>query len=147
MYGKEIKLCIEKIPFLGENFDGIFNFENVPDEIGNRHFVILNKNMNSEIGHWVLVLRNDSDNIEVFDSLGGEKSDVKPLEKLSKNIQINGTRVQGPTSKNCGIFCLYTAFWRLSCLDQTYEAVLSDIYSYSYEDNEKRINDFFRKYC
>ena len=148
MYGKQVKECIEKIPFLGENFDGIYNFKDCPSEIKQRHFVILNKQIkNSDIGHWVLLMINDDNTSEYFDSLGGEESDIEPLKKLSTRFLINGTQVQGPTSKNCGIFCLYTAFWRLSCLDQTFESVLSDIFSTNYQVNEERIELFFHKYC
>lgn len=148
MYGKDIKKCIEKIPFLRENFDGLFKFENFAINIQERHFVILNKDMINHVGHWVLLLRIDSDTFEMFDSLGAEKKDIKALEKLSsKHVEVNGTRVQGHTSKNCGIYCLYTAFWRLTCLDQTFESVLSDIFTTNFEENEERIKYFFSKYC
>ena len=147
MYGKELKACIDKIPFLVENFDGVYNFDTLPMQIQQRHFVILNKDMNSEVGHWVLLLRIDDDTIEVFDSLGGGESDIQFFKTLSTTFIINGTQVQGPKSKNCGIYCLYTAFWRLSCLDQSFESVLSDIFSRNYEVNEERIQLFFKKYC
>ena len=83
MYGKELKRCIEKIPFIGENFDGVFSIADCPMQIKERHFVILNKLMNSEVGHWILVLRSDNDTIEVFDSLGGGENDIQLLKKLS----------------------------------------------------------------
>ena len=147
MYGRELKACIEKIPFLGENFDGVYNYEDFPEEIKDRHFVILNKNIkNREVGHWILLLRNE-DTIEVFDSLGGKESDILPIKKLSTTFLINGTQVQGPASMKCGVFCLYAAFWRLSCLDQTYESVLNNIFSKNYQVNEEKIDFFFNKYC
>ena len=146
MYGKELKDCIAKIPFLSENFDGVYTYDNFPLEINERHFVIINKHMNSEVGHWVLFFKIDG-TIEVFDSLGGVESDIEPFKNLSKKYIISGTQVQGPTSKNCGIFCLYTAFWRLSCLDQTFESVLSDIFTNDYSVNEERIQVFFNRYC
>lgn len=148
MYGKELKTCIEKIPFVGENFDGIYNLQDFPMKIKERHFVILNKQVNnSEVGHWILLLRVDDETIEVFDSLGGTESDIQPFKNLSTKLFINGTQVQGPLSKNCGIYCLYTAFWRLTCLDQTFESVLTDIFSKNYSVNEERIEVFFKRYC
>ena len=38
--------------------------------------------MDTEIRHWILLLRID-DAVELFDSLVGGETDVKPLKKLS----------------------------------------------------------------
>ena len=105
--------------------------------------IIVNKSKSdSSVGHWLLIIRTEPDIVELFDSLGCNGEDLEILKRYGVKIKFNETRVQGPDSKNCGIFCLYVAFWRLANIDQTFSEALADLFSKNFSNNDKLVLDF-----
>ena len=121
----------------------------ISKRIKSRHFLIANRVITSEsdVGHWILIIRPKPGMIEVFDSLGCTKQDLLPeLKHFGYSLLFNETRVQALGSTSCGAFCLYTAFWRLVNIDRTFSQVLTDIYTNNFEENEETVMEFKKKY-
>ena len=84
--------------------------------------------------------------VEFFDSLGTSPNDLEYLKCFGKTVHYNETRVQGLTSTNCGLFCLYVAFMRLVDIDLPYKEVMSDLFSKDFEKNDRLVMRFFETY-
>ena len=96
----------------------------------------------SIVGHWILIIKSENGLLEVFDSLGAKEEDVECMSRLAEKCQFNETAVQAPNSESCGLFCLYTAFWRLSDFDLSFGAVLAQLFSKNLEENEHIVKEF-----
>jgi len=108
--------------------------------------MIINKKMSTNAGHWILIIKPEDDLLEIFDSLGTKEEDVEHMKSLAARCQFNNTRFQSPNSKSCGLFCLYTAFWRISDIDLPYGEVLSELFSPDPEKNEQIVKDFEKEW-
>ena len=75
-------------------------------------FIILTKNENKEIGHFVLVFVDKNDSIIIFDPLGTNYDGIpieikKCIPNNYKTIKFNEKRLQSPNSCLCGLFCIF----------------------------------------
>ena len=102
--------------------------------------------MSPSVGHWILIIKPNNQLLEVFDSLGAKKEDVEHMSSLAERCQFNNTRFQSPDSESCGLFCLYTAFWRISDLDLSFGDVMSELFSKNPEENEHMVKEFQKEW-
>lgn len=152
MQGREIRDFIALFPCFENAFLGVFSINTMPKTLIKRHFFITNTDLNFESGsHWICVIRNDNNDIELFDSLG---CDSKKLElflnyckiKNRKNLIYNVTPVQDFLSDTCGKFVLYFAIKRLFNLDCSFNKVINDIFEFEASKNEQKVVDFIKAF-
>ena len=90
----------------------------------------------------MLIIKVCPDTVEIFDSLRSEEEEVKIFQIYGSRILFNETKVQGPESTKCGLFCIYVAFWRLTNLDLSFMEVMSDLFSNSFKRNDQLVDKF-----
>ena len=117
MEASEFQQYFNVFPYLTKHFVGIFSLNKIPLKLKYRHFCIVNTALsNSRVGHWFVILNNDKNNIEIFDSLGidsKKEDDLKNFCKIrTKNLIVNETSFQANESISCGKFCIYFAINR-----------------------------------
>lgn len=112
-----------------------------------KKFIIINKTgRKNKVGHWLLILQPNTECVEFFDSLGGNGRSLKRLRKYSPVVLFNESRVQGHSSQNCGLFCVYVAYWRLLNIDQTFSESMADIFTTNFAINDNIVVDFMADY-
>ena len=100
----------------------------------------------NKVGHWLLIMQPNIKCVEIFDSLGGNGRSLKRLRRYSSVVLFNETRVQGPDSQKCGLFCVYVAYWRLLNIDQTFSEAMADIFTTNFAKNDNIVADFMAEY-
>ena len=145
MEGNQFKKYFEKIPQILPHFLGVFSIDQMPTKIKTRTFFICNLSKHTEEGsHWIVIIKTDINQLEIFDSLGVKIDYVTSFLKLKNKITIeyNETQFQSNTSVSCGFFCLYFSIERLFNLSMTFENLLEDIFDLNTEINEQKVLDF-----
>lgn len=150
MLSNEIIRLLLKLPFK-DFFDGIFARDNVPKQLKDRHFIILNTDIQSGPGkHWYTVLKINGV-VECFDSLGIDDEKKKFLVENfnfrgAKYLDINRTQVQPSSSILCGEYVLYFLFERYTNLDMTFDDLLNEIFSNNLRENDVYVNNFISSF-
>jgi len=140
-----------KIHFFKSHFGGIYATDNLPKQLKNNTFIIVNTDVQSGPGkHWFTVLRRGT-LLECFDSLG--VSDVQSTF-LSKsfnfkglsNITFNTTQLQPSTSSLCGQYVLYFLFERFNNMDWDFDDLLNEVFSSNRDKNEMDVVKFMSNF-
>lgn len=148
MHGKDLCDFISNCNALKNFCDGVFSIDTMPKSLKRRHFFFSNLDVNSSSGsHWICILRNDKNQIELFDSLGVSEIKLEwflkhnNLKKLNK-LLYNTTPVQSLYSNSCGKFVLYFIIKRLMNIDINFETLLNNIFSQNEDENEIVVSGF-----
>ena len=100
-------------------FTGVYSADNFPLILQKDSFLITNSENSNEHGkHWLLLCNRDD--VYLFADPLGFRLDT--YEKINKRLAYAGfgwteiiqTPIQGPTSKLCGLFCIYIAYYIFS---------------------------------
>lgn len=88
----------------------------------NQFMVIYLSNEGSDIGHWITMLHIDDKTVEIFNSLGKDSHDIKPIRSILKRqgykVIENEQQLQSNTSNYCGRFVVLRILSRHSSLQQ-----------------------------
>lgn len=152
MQGKEIANFIYNIPALKEHFQGIFSINTMPKSLKKRQFFISNIDKDTLPGsHWVCVIKNDKNELELFDSLGNSQEKLtlflQYCKIYKKSLVYNITKVQSSDSDTCGKFVIYFAIKRLMNIDQSFHLVVNEIFDENANLNENFVANFFEEFC
>ena len=132
-------------PLIRRCFGGVKASDTLPVFVKERPQVFIsNTEPSSEDGqHWILLFMTDIN--EYFDPLGKE-----PLKAFEDFLIVNGAKynfstkkVQSNDSKNCGLFCLFFAYYRVR------KHKMKDILDMFTEDllyNEQIVLNFYYQY-
>lgn len=147
MQGKELVDFIENIPALLPNFRGVYAINTLPRKLNKRNFFFCNTDLNTGLGlHWQCIVKNDSNELEYFDSLGltSDKLDtfLKYNKIKAKALLYNETPVQPVTSDKCGLFCIYFAVHRLLNIDVSFNTIINEIFETNTSSNETLVDSF-----
>lgn len=132
-------------------FAGIFSADNIPKTLKNRHFFIINTDIESGPGkHWYTIVRLNN-LIECFDSLGVKQKHKDFLcehfnVKGITHITFNTTQVQPSYSLLCGQYVLYFLFERYHNLDISFEDLLNEAFCESDQTNDKKVLEFEQEF-
>lgn len=152
MNGKELSDLVFQCEALINFFMGVCSIDTMPKCLKKRHFFICNLDINSSIGsHWICILRNDKNQLELFDSLG--VTEIK-LEWFLKHCNIkkpnellyNTSQIQSLYSNSCGKFVLYFIIKRLFNLDCSFENLLNHIFESTEDNNEIIVSQFINNF-
>ena len=127
MQGFEFHQYLNAFPMLKKQLKGIFSIDTLPRYLKLRQFLICNTDMSSGSGlHWFVILRNSSNSLECFDSLGISAHKKELLEKYCKfrgiqELEFNETSFQSINLDSCGHFALYYVIQRMHNLDLSFE--------------------------
>ena len=146
MNGLDILNYISKDDMLLSRFGGLFAIDQLHFKLPQRDiFYICNTDTAKQKGkHWIVIyFPQHGMTIEYFDSLGKKPSApfVKFMSQTNRTILFNTRRLQGISSKACGYYCLYFAFFRSR--DLHYGNII-DNFSDSLETNEKYVIEFIK---
>lgn len=148
MQGIELSNFIDNLCSLRPNFLGVCSINTMPKNLLKRQFFFANIDLNTGIGsHWICVLKNDKNEIELFDSLGN--TDLK-IEWFLKHCPIkskvrliyNLTPVQSLFSNSCGKFVLYFIIKRMFNLDISFSKLINQIFDDNVDQNEIVVSSF-----
>lgn len=146
MLASEILNFLEKQHFKNF-FGGIFSSDNVPKTLKNKHFLVINTDVQSGPGkHWYVILRIHN-LLECFDSLGVQTERKAFLSshfrfKGLTHITYNTTQIQPNTSALCGQYVLYFLFERYHNLDYDFDDLLNEIFSNNMTTNDEYVSKF-----
>lgn len=150
MQGKEISDKISSIPALKLFFRGVFSINTMPKGLKKRHFLIANTDLSTSPGsHWICVLKNDQNEIELFDSLGIDSIKLQWFIShckfaTKKALRYNISQVQSFNSDTCGKFVIYFIVNRLLNVDKSYKFIVNDIFDENCIVNETLVCDFYK---
>jgi len=128
-------------------FGGIFSSDNIPKKLKNKHFYIINTDVESGPGkHWYTIVRLNQ-LIECFDSLGIQQQQKEFLNqhftvKGISHLIFNVTQVQPSYSLKCGQYVLYFLYERFHNLDMDFDDLLNEIFCENNETNDKKVLQF-----
>lgn len=152
MQGNELSNFIAKFSTLDAYFKGVFSINTMPKSLNKRQFFFTNIDLNSGTGsHWICVIKNDNNELELFDSLGNtdvkiewflKHCEIKPKHQLNYNL----TPVQNILSNACGKFVLYFAIKRLFNIDLSFSKLINDIFDEDTNENEIIVNSFLNHF-
>ena len=148
MESSEFLVYFEKFPILKKLFSGPCSIDTIPSTLKLYHFLICNTDVSSGHGkHWFCLLRSAKTEIECFDSLGVSEDKKKLiLEYLNvrgvRNVKVNTSPVQLPSTDTCGKFCIMFIFERLHNLDMDFDELLNSIFSDDCGRNETILHSF-----
>lgn len=149
MLGRDLINIVNTWPSLKNHFDGVFAINTIPKHLKKRHFLFLNTDLNTGDGiHWQVLLRNDDNALEYFDSLGLSQTKLQSFliycKIKSKILKFNESPVQHQSSETCGLFCLYFIFLRLHNIDLSFDDVINEIFDKNEKINEVKVQDFLK---
>ena len=133
----QLNTILEQDRYVGSIFRGVYPIDQLPT-IRDGAYVINTAPHNHEGLHWLAILIKN-DNIEYFDSYGGE-----PPAKLlrwgkKKQWTINPVQLQSPLTSVCGQYCIYYLFHRARGIDLR---ILLNDFGSDVDDNDKLVYDF-----
>ena len=150
MLASEIISKLEKTIFK-KYFAGIFSRDNIPRNLKDKHFIILNTDIKSGVGlHWYTVVRVN-DLIECFDSLG-IRDDQKNFIcsnfnfKGISHVTFNTTQIQPSFSTLCGQYVLFYLFERYHNLDLEFDELVNIIFSEQLSKNDETVVTFMNEF-
>ena len=133
----QLSTVLNQDEYVGTIFRGVYPIDRLPT-IRDGAYVINTAPHNHEGLHWLAILIKN-DNIEYFDSYGGEPS-VKLLRwGKKKQWMINPIPLQSPLTSVCGQYCIYYLLHRARGIDL--RTLLMDFGS-DVDDNDKLVYDF-----
>ena len=151
MYANDLVSAIKHTHFKSR-FSGIFACDTVPKNLKDGHFIIINRDSQSQRGsHWFCAVRLKN-TIEIFDSLSVKQSDKSFLLRTFSfrgitEIVFNVTQVQPDYSTLCGQYCLVFLMERYHNLDMSYNELINQFLSDNVSENDKIVkqsmNDFY----
>lgn len=151
MQGSDLTNFINKIPSIRDHFLGIYSIDTLPKSLKRRTFLFSNTAFQNEIGeHWICICKTDN-KVEIFDSLGLDYSKQILFSKYCKfktvkELTVNETSFQLPTSSTCGLFVIYFAIQRFHNLEIGFTTLLKEIFSENNSQNEVIVKEFLEKF-
>jgi hypothetical protein len=130
-------------------FKGVYSIDTAPKKLNIHNFFFCNTAPSTSDGqHWFCVIKTTKDNIELFDSLGVDKSKesfyANSLKFQNTFLTFNETIFQSSDTDSCGYFCLYFIINYLFNYDLTFEDLLEEIFTTDSSENEKLVASFFK---
>ncbi len=147
MFASQIKKIVAQWPAINPYFRGVFSIDNFPDFLEIDEFAIINTSKSHELGkHWFLTCQRDFDFLEIFDPLGTTKNQVLLFQKYDCYIEHNLKQYQDNNSSNCALFCLYFVWNRYLNPQDSFEDLLSEIFTDNLKQNEGIVIRILQKY-
>ena len=109
---------INRCKFLKYKFAGVYAANNFPTRLDQNTFVIVNSDNSDEAGrHWLFYCKNTEDYV-FGDPLGLQLRNYPNINKRLAYADLNIKELidyplQKPTSKLCGLYCIYIAHYAL----------------------------------
>lgn len=139
----------DKESIISKHFLGVFSFDQIPKKIPKKSFFVLNLDPSYLKGsHWIAVSRLVTTEIEIFDSLAKDISNLLPAFKHLKTVDIvhNTDPVQSPHSKLCGKFVVTFLIERMLNQDFEMQELINTIFSNNLEYNDIIVTEFCKKW-
>lgn len=133
-------------------FDGIYLLMHIPRRIVNGRFIIVNVKIlidSVPSRHWIVIV-NNNDTYEIYDSLGYQKSLKQYLFTIRskyQNIVYNRKQFQSDSSSLCGFYSLYFIHKRLKNRTLPFGRFLQQIFYRNPIRNDCLIQDFKKWNC
>ena len=131
-------LCLQSAVY--ENLVGLFNVNEVPNQIDCHKFVII-----QDFNHWAVIHNNLFNQIEVFDSLGSSSpvcNKLKSNQIISRSFVFNTSQLQSDESSLCGQFVIFYIIKRFFDDDICFSTFLNHYFSSNHRQNEEKVEKF-----
>jgi hypothetical protein len=144
MLGIDIIKALKEEPDVYPSFSGIYAVDTIPKMLKDNSFIIINKSVVSSPGsHWFACFTYNHQ-LQIFDSLGVDKTFVE--EKLNKwkhsDFEYNETQLQPDNSQSCGGFVIYASVCRCLNPDISFENLMSHIFTCDPIKNEEIVTNY-----
>lgn len=134
---------------LAKHFLGVFSFDQIPAKIPKKTFLVLNLDPSYLKGsHWIAVTRLVANEIEIFDSLAKDITNLLPAFRHLKTLDIvhNTDPVQSPHSKLCGKFVVTFLIERMLNQDFEMKELINTIFSNDLQFNDTIVTEFCKNW-
>ena len=123
-----------------ENLVGLFNVNEVPNQIDCNKFAIIH-----DSNHWAVIHNNLFNQIEVFDSLGSSSpicNKLKSNQIISRSFVFNTSQLQSDESSLCGQFVIFYIIKRFFDDDICFSTFLNHYFSSNHKRNGDKVEKF-----
>ena len=143
----DLKIIISSDYKLSKTFGGVFAYDRLPSVVRTfpSSYIVNTDSAKKKGRHWIALYFESSKLCDIFDSYG-----LTPFGRIysfasdnSETVHYNNLFLQDPSSKLCGLYCLYFLYYRSR--GYSLENIInSSFVEYSWKENDVHVRDIIR---
>lgn len=142
MYASQFLDLCQRYPIVRNCYKGAIAFDEIPNELENNTFYLVNTSKRNENGqHW-WILSKFSFEIECFDSLGFPTRSQKKLQGLKMSFVANLNPVMSIEDQLCGAMSFYFCCNRIFNPQYHFLDIMNEFFTKSFKINKQRVLQF-----